>query len=245
MVKNNNKPVIILIESQLAENVGTATRAMMNCDLYELRLVNPREDWLSEKAISASSGADEILRNAKHFTSVDEAVADLQFIAATTARKRDMTKTVSTAAQISSKIHKLASDDIKVGIIFGPERTGLHNDHIAMADEIIEIPLNPRHCSLNLAQAVLLVGYEWYKESIDTPKSQLTMTKTNIATKESVNHFYECLESKLDNTGFLDIGDKRPRMVRNIRNIFNRVSLTEQEVKNLYGVINSLSKPDS
>lgn len=242
MDNNKNKPVIILVESQLAENIGTATRAMMNCDLYELRLVNPREDWLSDKAISASSGAGEILRNAKKFTSVEEAIGDLQFVAASTARKRDMTKIVSTADEMAKKIHDLASVNIKIGIMFGPERTGLHNDHIALADEVIEIPLNPKHCSLNLAQAVLLVCYEWYKLSITAPKTQLVMNKTNLASKESLNHFYDYLESKLDKSGFLNIDEKRPRVVRNIKNIFNRASLTEQEVKSLHGIINSLSK---
>lgn len=152
-----NQPVIILVEPQLAENVGMTARAMMNCGLYHLRLVNPREDHLSPKAVAASSGADKILRNAEIYASVEAAVADLQQIYATTARRRDMIKPVETADFAAAQITEAQQTSIKCGILFGPERTGLHNDDVCLADAIIEIPLNPEHCSLNLSQAVLLV----------------------------------------------------------------------------------------
>ena len=142
-----NQPVIILVEPQLAENVGMTARAMMNCGLYHLRLVNPREDHLSPKAVAASSGADKILRDAEIYASVEAAVADLQQIYATTARRRDMIKPVETADFAAAQITEAQQTSIKCGILFGPERTGLHNDDVCLADAIIEIPLNPEHCS--------------------------------------------------------------------------------------------------
>ena len=147
-----NQPVIILVEPQLAENVGMTARAMMNCGLYHLRLVNPREDHLSPKAVAASSGADKILRNAEIYASVEAAVADLQQIYAATARRRDMIKPVETADFAAAQITEAQQASIKCGILFGPERTGLHNDDVCLADAIIEIPLNPEHCSLNLSR---------------------------------------------------------------------------------------------
>ena len=236
-----NQPVIILIEPQLAENIGMATRAMMNCGLYHLRLVKPRENHLSAKAISASSGADRILREAKIFQTTEEAIADLSHIYATTARHRDMIKPVMTAECAAQSI-TASGQGADYGILFGPERTGLHNENVCLADSIIEIPLNPEHCSLNLSQAVLLVGYEWYKTQIKVPDAQLIMNKTTIANKEKVLQFLKHFEAKLDNCGNFHIAEKRDRMIINLRNIFMRNSLTEQELNTLYGIINYLDR---
>ena len=180
----SNQPVIILIRPQLAENIGMTARAMMNCGLYHLRLVSPREDHLSPKAVSASSGADKILENAQIYASTEEAIADLHKIYATTARRRDMIKEVMTADFAADQITTAENSGIRCGILFGPERTGLHNDDVCLADSIIEIPLNPEHCSLNLSQAVLLVGYEWYKRQIQTPAAQMITNKTTLADKD-------------------------------------------------------------
>lgn len=237
----NNQPAIILINPQLAENVGMAARAMMNCGLYNLRLVNPRENHLSDKAISASSGAEEILHQAKTFLTTAEAIADLNQVFATTARRRDMVKTINTASQATQQIHQKIIDGIKCGIMFGPERTGLHNDDVCLCDEIIEIPLNPQHCSLNLSQAVLLVGYEWYKLQIEVPETKLIINNTELANKEKLLNFFDYLEKELDDCGNFRFDEKRPRMIRNLRNIFLRNQLTEQELNTLYGIINHLS----
>lgn len=236
-----NQPVIILVEPQLAENVGMTARAMMNCGLYHLRLVNPREDHLSPKAVAASSGADKILRNAEIYASVEAAVANLQQIYATTARRRDMIKPVETADFAAAQITEAQQTSIKCGILFGPERTGLHNDDVCLADAIIEIPLNPEHCSLNLSQAVLLVGYEWYKRQINPPQARLITNKTTPADKEKVLQFLKHFEAKLDNCGNFRIEEKRERMIINLRNIFIRNQLTEQELNTLYGIINYLN----
>ncbi len=237
-----NQPSIILVEPQLAENVGMSARAMMNCGLYDLRLVHPREDHLSEKAISASSGAEKILQNAKIFSTTEEAIADLEQIYATTARRRDMIKPVETASYAAQNMTQALSQDIRCGILFGPERTGLHNDDVCLANAIIEIPLNPEHCSLNLSQAVLLVGYEWYKRQIEAPDIQFVTNKTSLADKEKVLQFLKYFEDKLDNCGNFRQSEKRERMIINLRNIFTRNQLTLQELNTLYGIINYLDR---
>lgn len=235
-----HQPVIILVEPQLAENVGMTARAMMNCGLYCLRLVNPREDHLSAKAISASSGADKILHTAQIYTSTEEAIADLQQLYATTARRRDMIKPVETAAFAATEITDAGRSGCNCGILFGPERTGLHNDDVCLANTIIEIPLNPEHCSLNLSQAVLLVGYEWFKLQTEAPAAQMVTNKTSLADKQKVLQFLKHFEDKLDNCGNFRISEKRERMIINLRNIFTRNQLTEQELNTLYGIINYL-----
>ena len=227
----------------MAENVGMAARAMMNCGLMEMRLVCPREDHLSEKAIAASSGADEILHNAKIYTSTTDAIADLQQVFATTARHRDQIKNVYTADKAMSFFDDFCKEGIKCGILFGPERTGLHNDDVSLADAIINIPLNPKHCSLNLSQAVLLVGYEYYKRQTQTPETRFITNGAEIASKEMLLNFFAYLEKELDECGNFKIDVKRPRMVRNLRNIFSRPQLTEQEINTLYGIINNLRHP--
>ncbi len=231
-------PAIILVEPQLAENVGMAARAMMNCGLEEMRLVNPREDHTSAKAISASSNAEEILFNAKVYATTEEAIADLQWVAATTARHRDQTKAVLSAEFAAKEAAQKLGSGIRCGLMFGPERTGLNNQDVCLADAIINIPLNPRHCSLNLSQAVLLVGYEFYKTQKDMGTEEFVTNHTSPADKEKVLKFCTYLEELLADCGNFKIGEKREKMVINLRNIFTRGQLTEQELNTLYGVIN-------
>lgn len=238
-------PVIILVRPQMAENIGMVARAMMNCGLYKLRIVLPREDYLSAKAVSASSGAAEILEKATVYNSLSDATADLHFILATTARERGMTKDVYTpipAMQITSE--KLLNGQ-KCGILFGAERTGLENHELIIADGIIEIPLNPLHCSLNLSQAVLLIGYEWLKISAnvkDTIRNE--MGGSELATKSEIDVFLTRLENELDKRGYFRFLDKKDRMSRNLKNIFTRNNLTTSEIKTLYNVINNLIREE-
>ena len=235
-------PYIILVEPQMAENVGMAARAMMNCGLENLRLVNPRENHLSDKAIASSSNAEEILYNAKVFSSTREAIADLNWVAATTARHRDQTKTVMNADDAAKQMCQLINYQNKCGILFGPERTGLRNEDVCLADVIINVPLNPKHCSLNLSQAVLLVGYEFYKTQISIKPAHLETNHTIPAQKEKILLFCNYLEDKLEDCGNFKIGEKREKMIINLRNIFTRWQLTEQELNTLYGVVNHLLK---
>jgi tRNA/rRNA methyltransferase len=233
-------PVIILDRPQLAENVGTAARAMLNCGLTQMRLVQPREDHLSEKAISASSGAVEVLQQARVFDSLEEAVGDLKRVYATTARRRGMIKPLMTPKRAVIDMHAQAQAGNATGILFGKERTGLENDALALSDVIVEAPLNPAYCSLNLAMAVLLVGYEWYQVKVDPPAEQLVTNQTQMAGKDMVLRFFGHLEAELDASGFLRVADKRPSMVRNIRNIFLRANPTETEVRTLHGIVKEL-----
>ena len=235
-------PAFILVRPQLAENVGTAARAMMNCALTDMRLVDPDEDHLCSRAIAASSGAEEILYNAKVFKTIPEAIADLQKIYATTGRPRDMIKPVLTGQGMAKQIVANHQNGVRCGVLFGPERTGLENDDLAYADVIVNIPLNPKHCSLNLAQAVLLTGYEIFRLSDTTPESVLSMPKTEPANKEELEHFFDHFESELEKAGYFKSPEKKPRMMRNLRNIFMRAELTSQDVRTLHGVITDLSR---
>ncbi|MGC2856285.1 RNA methyltransferase [Novispirillum sp. DQ9] len=235
-------PAVILVEPQLAENVGTAARAMGNCALTDLRLVNPREDHLCLKALRASSGADAILEAARVFPSTEAAIADLHHVYATTARRRDMMKRILTprAAAAEIRAHEAASPPQACGILFGRERTGLENDDVALAGAVIEVPLNPSFCSLNLAQAVLLVGYELFTAADATPAEQPPERSSPLATQSDLLAFYKHLEAELDNCGFLRVPDKRPGMVRNIRSMFNRAGLSVQEIRTLHGIVKEL-----
>ncbi|MBV8061807.1 MAG: RNA methyltransferase [Alphaproteobacteria bacterium] len=238
-------PVIILVEPQLVENIGMTARAMMNCALTELRIVNPRDPWPlgdvhHQRMMAASSGADDILQNAKLYATLPEALADLNYIYATAARTHDMTNRILTPRTALPEMAERIQGGQKVGVMFGRERTGLYNDEIAFANAKITIPLNPAFSSLNLAQAVLLVGYEWYQTQNNTPGSQLHMGHTRPATHEEYLYFYGRLEKALDERGFFVAEDMRPTMTRSLQNMLQRAEMTEQEVRTWHGVLSAL-----
>ena len=234
-------PAIVLVEPQLGENIGAAARAMLNCGLTELRLVRPRDGWPNAKAVAAASGADEVVQNARLYDSTAAAIADLHRVYATTARHRGMIKPVVTPRQAGIEIRSAEALAERVGVLFGPERTGLVSDDIPLADTLVQVPLNPAYSSLNLAQAVLIVCYEWFQAGIDPPARQLVTNETRPATKAELLNFFAHLEKELDDCGFLRHVDKRPVMVRNIRNIFQRAELTEQEIRTLHGIVKELA----
>lgn len=234
---------VVLVEPQLGENIGMVARAMGNCGLGDLRLVNPRDGWPNASALAAASGADRILHAARVYGSTAEAVADLQVVLATTARPRDMTTDVYTPDAAARHMRASVTSGAAAGVLFGKEAMGLNNDDVALADGILTVPLNPMFTSLNLAQAVFVVGYEWFRAGDATPERQLAVpTETRPANKAEMAGLFEHLESELDACGFLRVKEKRPIMVRNIRNIFQRAGLTEQEVRTLRGVISGLTK---
>jgi tRNA/rRNA methyltransferase len=234
-------PAVVLVEPQLGENVGMAARAMLNCGLSDLRLVRPRS-WPSDKAVAAASGADRILDAARVFGSVAAAIADLNRVYATTARERGMTIRVVTPRQAATEMRAYAKKGDRIGVLFGKEAKGLLNEEVVQADTVIMAPLNPGFQSLNLAQAVFAIGYEWLMAADTTPASALRMPlKTRPATKAELLGLFEHLESELDACGFLKLKHKRPVMVRNLRNMFQRAGLTEQEVRTLRGVIACLT----
>jgi tRNA/rRNA methyltransferase len=236
-------PAIILVHSQLGENIGTATRAMLNCGLIDLRLVAPRDGWPSDKARSAASGADAVLDQARLFDTVEAAIGDLQHVYATTARDRDMVKRVVTPREAAAELRALTGEGRACGILFGPERAGLLNGHVVLADAVISVPLNPAFSSLNLAQAVLLIGYEWFTAGDETPRAELPTGDSAPASKKTLINLFEHLEEELDRNGFLRNAAKRPSMVRNLRNLLQRAQCTEQEVRTLHGVITAFAGP--
>ena len=235
------RPAVILVEPQLGQNIGATARAMMNCGLTDLRLVAPRDGWPNEAAVAMASGADTILETARVFDTTAAAVGDLTYVLATTARPRDMAKTVLTPRRAAAELRARAAGGLATGVLFGPERSGLTNPDVVRADAVIQVPLNPVFSSLNLAQAVLLVGYEWYQAGDDTP--DVTLAGDGVpAALEKREYFYGRLEAALTESGFLFPENLAPTIKRNLRNLFNRAALTEQEVSTLHGVVKALLK---
>jgi tRNA/rRNA methyltransferase len=238
-------PVIVLVEPQLGENIGACARAMLNCALSELRLVAPRNGWPNEFAEKAASGAHGVLDQAQVYDSTAEAIADLTLVYAATARRRDTVKTILTPRRAATSMRQTIAAGNRVGVLFGPERSGLENDDVALAEAVIEVPLNPAFNSLNLAQAVLLVAYEWHQAGLEEggeKGEEPVLPETERASREELVAFFEHLERELDDCGFLRPVEKRASMVRNIRNLFQRAALTDQEVRTLRGIVAGLTK---
>src|SRR4051812_21598606 len=196
-------PAIILVEPQLGENIGTAARAMMNCGLNDLRLVRPRDGWPNDKAVSAASGADRVLAKARLFPSVEAAIGDLAHVYASTARDRYMVKRELTPRRAAEEMRGFLAAGEPCGVLFGPERTGLVNDHIALADTVVTVPLNPAFSSLNLAQAVMIVGYEWYTAQTEPRPEMLHTGHSRPANKAELLRFFDHFEEALVDSGFL------------------------------------------
>ncbi|HEY6981797.1 RNA methyltransferase [Reyranella sp.] len=235
-------PLIVMVRPQLGENIGMAARAMLNCGLSALRLVGPRDGWPNERAWRAASGADVVLDEARVFETVGEAVADLEHVVATTARNRELVQRIVTARQAALDMRGWIARGRKVGILFGPERTGLSNDDMVHADTALTIPLNPQFSSLNVAQAVLIVAYEWAAANDATLAERLADHATRPASKEELQNLFDHLERALDQSGFLRHEAMRPSMVLNLRALLQRAAMTEQEARTFHGVIKFLSK---
>ena len=236
-------PAVVLVEPQLGENIGTAARAMLNFGLTDLRLVRPRDGWPNVKALNAASGADEVIARVRLFETTTAAVADFNRVYATTARDRHMVKPVVTPRRAAAEMRTAAETGLACGVLFGPERTGLSNDDIVAADVVVSMPLNPAFSSLNLAQAVLVIGYEWFLAGVEAPAVELPLLDTRIATKQELFAFFDHLERELDAAGFFPTPEMRPTMVRNLRNLFERTALTEQDVQTLHGIVSRLRRP--
>lgn len=233
-------PAVILVRPQLGVNIGTTARAMMNCGLSDLRLVAPREGWPNPHAAPAASGAAALLETARVFPDLASAVADLRRLYATTWRPRWMVKRVLTPRAAAAEVRQLSAAGAQSGLIFGPERTGLENEDLAFADALITVPLNPEFASLNLAQAVLLVGYEWWLAADATPPDRLLLGDSPLAERAAFTNFLTRLMEHLDAVGFFHPPEKRPHMERNLEAAFARMTPTEQELRTLFGMIKAL-----
>ena len=236
-----NSPAVILVRPQLADNVGAVARAMANGGLFHLRLVAPRDGWPQEKAWRNASGADRILDALTLHDTVADAVADLHHVFATCPRPRHIVKPVLTARGAAAELRAVCARDLRAGILFGPERAGLDNDDMAQADALVRFPLNPAFMSLNLAQAVMVMAYEWWTATEPAVARRLMTNETCVATKGELENFLRHLVDQLDECGFLRNAPKRPGMVRNIRHLFQRGEITEQELRTLHGVVTELA----
>jgi len=235
-------PAVVLVEPQMAENIGMAARAMLNCGLDDLRLVQPRQRWPHPRALATASGADAVIAAARVFPTTEAAIADLRLVFAATVRDRDMALRVVTPARAADEMRAFAPKG-RAGVIFGKESKGLANDDVALADAIVTVPVNPEFGSLNLAQAVFAVAHAWFAAGAGAAASRLRLNaRTRPATKEELVGFFEHLERELDACGFLRLKHKRPIMVRNLRALFQRAQLTEQEVRTLRGVVAGLAQ---
>ena len=236
-------PVVILVEPQLGENIGMAARAMGNFGLTRLRIVNPRDGWPNISAQRAASGADHILDAVELFDTVEQAVADLTLLFATTARAHDQAKpVVAPSAAASEIVAHVAHGDGGVGIMFGRERYGLQNEEVALANRIITFPVNPGFASLNLAQAVLLIGYEWFKLSTGGDLPFAMPERSEPASQHQMQAFFDNLVRELDKVEFLRPREKRETMLVNLRNIFTRMDPTKQDMHTLHGVVMAIAE---
>ena len=227
-------PAIVLVRPQLGENIGMAARAMLNCGLDELRLVAPRDGWPNPAAQAAAAGADAVIGNARVFDTAAEAVADLQLVLATTARRRDVEKPVRGPREAARLLRESGA---RAGLLFGPERSGLDNDEVGLAAGIVEAPLNPDFPSLNLAQAVFLAAWEWRMAG----SAPVPPPPSVLASAEAFEGFWRHLDGALDDAGYYREAKLKPTVQRNLRAIFARAGLTGQEVRTLRGVIARLA----
>jgi tRNA/rRNA methyltransferase len=246
-------PAVILMEPQLADNIGMVARACANFGLDDLRLVSPRDGWPNEKARIAASGANYIVDDAQAFSSLDESIADLNWIGATTARQRDMRKPVMTPEQAMAEVRQRIGRGERCGILFGRERNGLESEEIALADAIIMIPVNSRFASLNLAQAVLLTGYEWMRGDDNRSLGRVTtyekplveglyLNRDRPATKKELIGLFEHLEQELEAAGFFNPAHRKAIVAQNLRTFLTRINATEQEVRTLRGIVATLAQ---
>ena len=234
-------PIIVLVEPQMGENIGAAARAMLNFGVSALRLVAPRDGWPNPKAGATASGASLVIDQASVFETVEEAIADCSFVLAATARPRELLLPVFDPAEAAGALKTRVEGSQSCAILFGGERSGLDNDAVAKADGVISIPVNPAFASLNLAQAVLLLSYEWARCDGRTSYSS-AMDAAPPANREDYEHFHRHLETELDAVGFFYPLEKKAVMTRNLRVAFQRAALTEPELRTLRGVIKALAK---
>ena len=234
------QPVFVLIRPQMGENIGAAARGMLNFGLEHMRLTAPRDGWPNQKAVAMASGAGRLLDAAQVAETTPEVVADRHYVYATTARSRDLTKPVLTPeAAMTDAAARIAGGE-RIAVLFGPERTGLENDDIARANALISVPVNPDFPSLNLAQCVLLVAYEWRRASEVVEPARTDWAGTEPATAIETERLAQHWEDRLDDAGFFFPPEKAPGMKTTFRNLFSRLPLTRADVQILHGALRQL-----
>lgn len=244
MVAAEPGPAIVLVGPQLGENIGAAARAMANFGLSDLRIVAPRDGWPNEKARAAASGALDVVDAARVYDGLKEAIADLSLVYAATARQREVQKAVRGPEAAAARMRQLSRSGASTGVLFGRERFGLDNEEISLADEIVTFPVDPSHSSLNIAQSVLLVAYEWQRSGFSADGEGLPFdASANVpASKDDIFYLFDHLEGALDAVGFFRPPEKKPHMIHALRTLLSRAGFTEQEVRTLRGIIAALEQ---
>ena len=227
----------ILVRPQMGENIGFVARAIKNFNITKLRIVNPKCDWPNKKALATSVGAQDVLKSSKIYNSVEKSIGDLDIIFASTSRIRKVNKRIISILDLKKKI-KIKQ---KIGIIFGPEASGLSNDEINYANYLVKIPTNNKFSSLNLSHSVILFCFQIFKIFSNKKNIYKSNYKSSLATKSQVNNFLKFIIQRLDKKGFLQPDHKRKSMLRNIHNIFHRMNLSEQEIRILLGIFSTLN----
>ena len=236
----NKHPCFILVRPQMDENIGAAARAMWNFGLERMRVVSPRDGWPNQKAVAMASGAGRLLDEALIFPTFEEAIADQNFVFATTARPRDLIKPIySPKDAIRLAVSKM-SEGQNVGFIFGPERSGLENSDIVKANAIISVPVNDHFPSLNLAQCVLVLAYEWMLNLNNSDIDSSTSDQSNVVSNMQVEKLCNYFEENLEEVGFFYPEDKAESMKTNFRNMWSRMPLTNSDVQIFYGMLRQL-----
>jgi len=228
----------ILVRPQMGENIGSVARAIKNFNIKHLRIINPRCSWPNQKALATSVGAKDVLKSAKIYDSVEKSIGDLDIIFASTSRIRKVNKKTISVINFKTRIKK----GRKVGILFGPEASGLSNDEISCADYLVKIPSNKNFSSLNLSHSAIIFCYELFKNSVHKKGEYKTSYKSSVAKKSEVNKFLNFIVQGLDKKGFLQPNHKRQSMIRNINNIFHRSNLSQQEIRILLGIFSTLNE---
>ena len=234
-------PCFILVRPQMGENIGAAARAMLNFGLERMRIVDPRDGWPNPKAVAMASGAGRVLDMAGIFPDIPTAIADCDFVFATTARGRELVKPVVTPERAMEMTRAMVAEGKRVGILFGPERAGLENEDIVPANAIVTVPVNPDFPSLNLAQCALLLGYEWRRQMGEVPPEVMGLARTEFATRLEVERLSDHFEERLEAAGFFYPPDKAPHMKLNMRNMFARLGLTRAEVQTFHGMLRQIA----
>jgi tRNA/rRNA methyltransferase len=234
-------PAVILCEPQLGENIGTTARAMANFGLWDLRLVNPRDGWPNERAVAAASKADHVIDRVTVYETTEAAIADLSLVYATTARRRDMQKAVYGPEEASQRVIAHIAGGARAGILFGREKWGLLNEEIALADAIVTLPVEAAFASLNIAQAVLIMAYEWRRQS-DFGVLPFGDSLVDVAPRSELIGLFGHLEEALDRSGFFTAPDKRPNVIDNLRTMLTRGNFTSQEIRTFRGIISSIDR---
>ena len=234
-------PVFILVRPQMGENIGSAARAMLNFGLDRMRIVAPRDGWPNPRAAAMASGAGRVLDQAGLFPDVAGAIADCDYVFATTARGRELVKPVMTPERAMDHARALCADGKRVGILFGPERTGLENDDIIPANAIVTVPVNPEFASLNLGQCALLMGYEWRRQAGGDVAERLELAGGDMASRQEIASLGDHFEERLDAAGFFFPDTKAPHMKGNLRNMWARLCLTRAEVQTFHGMLRQIA----